>query len=444
MLHIARKYHELIIKAEGDRIPPTPRIGSEIQEARRRAEILLEQSLKILPNHRATYQALMDLFEDTDQTDQVAGVARRLLDIWPDDFETLQYLASHASKSGEPDVALALAIRAREVRPLDRQAIASEWAAHVVLARHHALHGRWDEGRAELATARRLDPALSGRAHFDARVAVFEMKANRSDLAAEIIAEALSQHPESASLRFAMAIEARRFELSPDEIARADTRWATELSGKARAESAGGMAEILDPILIGDVKYSDRDDHVRQVVEYIGRTTRLKYNRDGLNHVCNLLQQMPLQSELLLKLVKRGLKLFPDAPEFPMQMGMLELAKGPLRASVRLARGYLETALKLARPRAATDPRAALLIPEVERLLSGLNELSEGPMGFGGSFGYFDSLEDSMDSPDGVFEMLAGMLGRPSDPEDWPDGDDDDRPAPVPQPKKGKNSKRKR
>ena len=154
-----------------------------------------------------------------------------------------------------------------------------------------------------------------------------------------------------------MAIEARRFQLSKAAIGRAEARWAGELKKKVLGETAGALGDLLGAFLAGKIDYPGRDKHVGQVADYLRRTTRIKYTREDLTHACGFLGGVPKERELLEKLAKRGIKLFPDAPQFPLMLGSLEMEKGPYGADLRLARRHLDAALNWPYPWRRPTPR---------------------------------------------------------------------------------------
>ena len=84
------------------------------------------------------------------------------------------------------------------------------------------------------------------------------------------------------------------------------------------------------------------------------------------------------------KMVKRGLKLFPESPVFLMLAGSMELEKGPFAGNLTLARKHFEKALE--RAQASSDPKDAQLLPQIQESLSMLKDLTASPMGmpFGG------------------------------------------------------------
>jgi tetratricopeptide (TPR) repeat protein len=446
LTHQGQDWAGLALDLEGDDEGPRRSVDEEALEARRTAVSLLEESLALFPSHRATYQALLDAHEAGGQPEKAAGVAERLIKALPDDFDTLMFLTRHYFKRDEPARGLEFALRARKLKPLDPAVLMDEWACRVALARHLAIGARWDEARAELATAAGLKPDLAGSTHFAARKACLEIKAGATDAAKKIIDEAIDRLPEPTPVWLAMAIEARRFQLPPAEVDLYEARWQAAAPGKVRGETAGALADLLGGFLDGKITYPGRDEHVEQVIAYLRRTTRIKYNRrDDLAQAATFVGMVSGNADLAEKLAKRGLKLFPAAPEFPMMLGATEMAKGPFEANMGQVRKHFESALKLAQAEETTNPRAAAMIPKIKEALAAVNELFGGPM-MGMPF-----MGGSKGGPPGSFmDAFRAMMEEELDDDDFGPDDDDDggywgpSPAPLPAPRPKKKKKKKR
>ena len=404
--------------------PGPRRAEAEVTEARRRAVDCLEESLRLCPTLRDAHEALLDAYDAWGRADDAAAAAGRRLRAFPDDCDALVYLANHHYRRQEFARSLDFALRARALKPLDDAIVVREWAARVGLARDHALHGRWDDGRAEFAAAARLRPDLADGVHFLARRAALERKAGRPDRADELIAEAQGHLAEPTPLWLAIVIEANRFKLPKAERDHFEALWVNALPARCRGETAGALAELLGSFLAGDVAYPGRDGHVRQVVDYLRRTTRVKYRREDLAQVCSFLGMADAKGarELFEKQAKRGARLFPEAPEFPMMLGSIEMEKGPFRSNLGQARKHFSRALELAQALQAREPKAGAMLASIKDALSALDALSTGPMGF--PFGPMGG------PPADLFEMFETM-GFDADGPIEP-GDDDDAPAPAP------------
>lgn len=420
--------------------------GREVDAERERAIAFFEDALKRAPNHRPIYHALTNAYKGWDRPDDVAVVARRLLEKFPDDFDAVMLLATHHFKREEPDLALQYGRQARALKPLDEQADVSEWAIHLLRARVLALKGRWDDGRAEFEEAERLQPEKSQSLHVRARRAVFEFKAGQAERAESLIADTQVNLSEATPLWLTLLIESIRYKLPKPERERFESRWSIAQSKKVRSDTAGALAELMAAFVGDEVEYPGRAGHLKEVVAYLRRTTRIKYAYDDLSHVCSLLGLLPKEAALLQKLVARGIKLFPNSPLFLLLTGAIELEKGPYKGgNLRLAQSNLEKALKQAET--SSHPMDVRLLPQIRQTLSMLKDTSFnmvgmpfspfGPGSLPGGPG-IGSFRDFLDSLGDMFK------GGPDDDEF--DDEFDDEPLP-PLPRKtgsGRKVKRKK
>ncbi len=425
-----------LLAADYSRSGPVPRkIDAHALEARGRVVDCLQESLRLCPTLREAHEALMDAYEDWDRPDDAAEAARRRLQVLPDDFDASAYLSEHHFRRDEFAQALDYAQRARKLRPLDKDSVQNEWDARVALARDHALHGRWDEGRAEFEAAEGLHRVRSCGFSFLARRAALELKAGQAERAEAFLKEAQGLLVEPAPLWLAMLIEAGRFKLSQADRERFHADWVVALSKRCRGETAGAFAKLLGPFLADNVAFPGRDEHVRQVVDYLQRSMRTKYRCEDLIQVCSFLGLAAGGRDLFEKLAHRGLKLFPDALQFPVMLGSVAMEKGPRGANLTLARRHFQKALELAQAQQASEPKVAAMIPQIRKTLATLEELIPGPLGFlfnpFGSFGRPDAL------PPGLFEMLEDE-GYDLDELLGLEDDEDDPPAPATRPRRKK------
>lgn len=410
--HLARQY--LDDAAALDDLPfnrPGTRFDPETKDLRAPAVAWLEQALSLDPHRLETYLALRDAYLDWNQPDQVVKTVERLLLAFPDDFDSLVFLACDHFRRDEPASTLEYAQRAKRLRPLDGRVKSLETSAHISMARHHALKKRWNEGRAAFAAAEELDPQQRQDPRYLARKAVFEFKARQDEAAETWIREAESLLVEPTPLWFALLVESIRYKLPKPLRDRFSGLFQDALKKKVRGETAGALAELVNAYQVGKVEYPGRKTHLKQVVEYLRRTTRIKYLRPDLIHVCALLEQLPRERALLETLSKRGLKLFPDAPYFLWINAIRELNKGLYRGKVHLAGAQLRKALTLAET--SSDPLEILLVPRIKEGLSLHEDLSSIPPGFPffgggpkefGSANFFRMMEDLAEELDDMFD----------------------------------------
>lgn len=408
---------------------------NKVDEDLTRATKLFEESLALAPEHRPTYRCLMEAYDVSRKPDHAAAVARRLLVKFPDDLDALMFLASRHFDRDEPDQALEYARRARAIKPLDENAAELEWSIHIMRARHLALKERWEDARAEFAEAERQKPQSRQLLHVRARRAILELKASQAETAQDLIHQAQKDLPDPAPLWLALLIESIRYNLPRHERDRFEAHWIIALAGKVRGETAGAMADLMTAFVESKIDYPGRADHIKRIVGYLGRTNRTKYAHDDLEDVCFLLSLLPDQALCLEKMVKRGIKLFPDSPLFLTRAGALEFTKMKVgKGNPRTAIAHLKKARQIAE--ASNTPENARLLPKIREILSMLEDMSPGMPGFpfpgfgGGPFSGSGSrgLED-------FFEFLGEMIG--GDPFDEDDDDFiDDEPGPRPPPRK--------
>jgi tetratricopeptide (TPR) repeat protein len=407
---------------------PAKSLRQEAESLRVQAVACFNESLRLDPGNRSTHWELVQAQRARDRPEEAAAAAQRLLEQFPDDFETLDFLAGHHFGREEPEPALEYVLRARKLKPLDDAVARDEWGVRVLRARSLALQGRFEEGRAEFAAAESAFPALSRSLHCQARCAIFELKAGQNERGEAMIADLQESVSEPTALWLALLIEATRYKLPQADRGRFDARWTSAQSRKVRSETAGALADLMAPFAAGTVTYEGREAHVVQVLGYLRRTTRIKYRLDDLKKVCAFLGLHPKEQVLYAKLLARGQKLFPAAPTFLVLAGELEMSKGPFGGgNLTRARQLFEKALPLAE--ASTDPLEKKLVPAIQQGLSMIKDMDSGPLGlpfggFGGRSGPFPA------GPAGfarfVEEMARTMGIDPAELDEDEFDDDDD------------------
>jgi tetratricopeptide (TPR) repeat protein len=413
-----------------------PKDSKEIDRVRKRVIECLEQSIRLAPEHLPSYKLLVDTYEDWENPSGLEAAAKRLLAAFPDDLETLTLLATHYSGRNEPTVALPLVQRARKLKPLDHSLRELEWSIRIGLARLHALAQHFDEGRAEFKAAEELLPESRNEYFYLARKVIFEAKAGQAEASDQYLREAQAGLVEPTPLWLALSIEANRYRMTKATQDGYNQLWTKDLKKKCKSETAGEMASLLSTFLNTDIVYPGRDGHIKELITYLRRTTRLKYGREDVEHVCEFLSQVPKESGLLEKIVKQGLKHHPQSALLNFRAGLIEMSKGPYHMGDKGARPYLETALKLAE--ASTEPKETELLPQIKDVLTMLNEVSKRSA-FSSFFG------------EGPFSMPFMDFDDDDDDDDFDDNDEYDEFGPNPfslpvprQPAKKKATRKKK
>jgi Tfp pilus assembly protein PilF len=357
----------------------------EVAESMDRAKGYLEKCLALVPNYAPAYEVLATMYQAAGQPDQAAAAYRRALEHLPDDTDALTFLVQHDLTRNEPLEAQPYAQRLQRLKPLDKKVKALVWSTHVGAARWYARQQQFDRGRAEFDAADALLPDLSGDYDVLAHKAVFEMKAANADAARQLIERAQESLQEPTPLWLFLTIETTRYELPEAETWLYEKRWNDALKKKCAAATAGAMCKLMRAHLDTQQAYRCRADHVKRLLAYVRRCSRVKWRNEDLREVCEFLDRVK-ERKLLDKYVRKGQRQFPDAAYYHGRFGELELRRSPRRFNRNKVRKSLERAIELAA--ASNDPRDELVLEEAKRNLTFVKEAEQ--RGFRGPPSFFD------------------------------------------------------
>jgi tetratricopeptide (TPR) repeat protein len=386
--------------------------ASEVSRLRGDVFAALEESIKADPTYRAAYDQLIELRDSWKEPDEAAEAARRLLRAFPDDAPSLERLFQYHRRRDEPRELLDHIQRYQALKPLDTRFVGHESWARYALARHLAIDGRFDEGRQQLSLAEALDPEF-GRSYWGlARRAVCEMKAKQPERAGVYECEARATLSEPAPLHLVLAIEASRYRLPAVQVKQFNAALRADLTKKKSGVTAAKLAKIMHAYLQAEVTYPEFEGHMREVLSYVKRTSRVRYEAGDLTAVCHFLQATGGDPDLLSMLVRRGRRDFKQSPEFLMLSVTLQMPDVRSRKDMLRVRDDLRKALDLAK--AASTGRDPAAIANIERQLLLVEDLVENaPRGL--PFDPFTAFSS-------FFEEMANSFS--DDDEDDDDGDD--------------------
>jgi len=342
----------------------------EVAEEREQAVECLERSFNLAPSYASAYQVLASMYRSANEPDQAAMAHRRWLENVPDSLDAMLYLINYYLGEDEPAEARPLVERARALKPLDQHVAELAWSMHVAAARHYALHGSFDLGRREFDAADEVCPRKRGQQGILARRAALEFKAECGEAARDLIQQALDNLSEPAALWLEIIIETTRYEM-PNETVYYEKRWAEGLKRKCNGSAAGIMCRLLTAHLKLNREYVSRKSHVAQLVAYVRRCTRVKWELPDLRDACIFLDHVK-EAKLLAKFVNRGLKLFRDSPYFHFMAGQQETAKGPRRCRFDRAIKSFERAIELGQD--SNDPAVREVVEMAKYSLSFLED----------------------------------------------------------------------
>ncbi len=134
---------------------------------------------------------------------------------------------------------------------------------------------------------------------------------------------------EPTPLWLALLIESIRYRMTKATQKGYAKLWEADLKKKCRSETAGEMASLLDRVPWRPDRLRRPAGHIKKVVAYLQRTTRLNYRRDDIERVCEFLGHLQDKRICSRSCVKLGLKQHPDRPCLNFRAGLFETGKGP-------------------------------------------------------------------------------------------------------------------
>ncbi len=221
---------------------------------------------------------------------------------------------------------------------------------------------------------------------------MLEYKAGQDEQGDRYVQEAQDTLVEPAPLWLALLIESVRFKMPKATADRYAQLWDAELKKKKRSETAGAMAGLMRAFLASGTEYTGRATHIKRLVDYLKKTTTLKYRREDIERVVEFLGELlPKERATYEKLVQAGLRQHQDSVVLHLNAADLDLMRNA-RVDALLfggipqgARQHLETALRLAE--ASTDPNVTALLPTIRERLGSLEEVARAMDRFGPPFG---------------------------------------------------------
>ena len=355
-----------------------------LDEFQNRAVECFTKSLELAPDLLDVYKSLAALQLAGEQPEQAAETFCRLLERCPENLDALLFLAKHHAMRDEPLLSRPYALRALRLKPTSREIVQTAWSAHVGAARCFALKTQWDEGRREFEAADAVDPSARDKYYLLARRAIFELKARNLDLGEELVQRAQDRAHQPAAALFVLAVESIRYNLTGTARKGFERQWKSALKKRCSGGAAGQMCAIMTSYLIVDVDYPRRFDHLKHLLAYVRRCSRVKWEAEDLRQVCLFLDATSDRPELaytltlLDKCVRKGIGKFPNVPLFALLAGKVEMAKGPVECNRPYAIECFEQALELAKQ--SNDPESAYVIEQAQRQLTFLGEIGSRPL----------------------------------------------------------------
>jgi len=364
------------------------------EEAQAEAVECFENSLKLAPELLTAYQGLAEAFEEWGEPEQAAATHRRLVERFPENIESLLLLAAHYVKCDQPLTARDYILRAQRLKPLDAGIKSLVWAVHLGSARHHALAGRWDEGRAEFAAAEKVGGQQAEAHHLLVRRAALEFKAGDFGLAHRLLDRAWNELGESAPVWLLMTIESIRYALPKAMADEFEYRWLAAIKKSRPSPAVGEMCRIMLAHLTIDVNYAGWEYHVGHLLDCLRRCSRTRWQARDLRNVLEFLlywehrekkrEEGPRRrsapsdiAELLEDFADKARTKFPENAFFQFVAGEMEMREGPRECDREFVRDSFQRVVDLTE--GAKDPDSEQLAKRARENLHLLDEFKERP-----------------------------------------------------------------
>jgi tetratricopeptide (TPR) repeat protein len=378
--------------------------SSEIDEAEANALEHFNQCLTLAPTYEPGYVRLAGFHTDAARPQQAADVYQRWLQQVPDDSGALLLLGQHYIDCDQPLKAREFAERARQLKPLDKEVGDLLWRSYVNSARQFVRQGQFDQARDELATADRLQPGRADDYDMLARKAVVEVKAGRPKAARALLEQAQDVLAEPTALWLVMAIEGICVGLPNKETWLYEKRWQDALKRRCQSETAGLLCHLLHDQLLAPRPYGSCDQHVQVLLKYLKRCSRVKWQVEDLRNVCKFLETAK-EYVLLGKVVKRGVKAFPQSAFLHLSAALVGIASGSVLCGRHEVLEHLREAVQLGA--ASDDPRDKQIVEMAKKSETLFNQLPEHD--YHDDYEVDDDLDDDDEEFDDFMDHLEGI-----------------------------------
>jgi len=334
-----------------------------------------EQSIRRCPQLSETYQGLSMLHEKMGAPEKCATVLQRLLRQDLDHYFAHWWLATYHLGQENPHESEPHVEAVGRLKPRDSQTITLRWNQRVAMTRALTKAKQFEAARQELEQAAQSVPSGIQPYTVDILSAALEFKAKRSELGQQHLDAALTALDEPTAIWMQMSCTAARFGL-PREIKKGfDDHFKKAIKKKPTSQTAGRLTEFLIPFRVGDIGFSGRATQERLVTAYLQRAKRVRWVEEDLCQVCFFLEldaNPPARQELRERLVKTGLKKFPNSAKLHFIAGSLEMEKGPDHYDIDKTERHFQRVLELAEK--SVEPSEQQMVESTKHLLGVLED----------------------------------------------------------------------
>ena len=400
-----------------------------VELLRKQAEKHLRSALREYPQLLRAHRDLVKLYQDDDQPEKAVEAARRLLEHFPDHFDTLLWLANYFIEADQPADAEPYANRASGLRPRDSAVQTLLWHQRMGMLRQVTRKRKFDLAQTQLEEAFAAPPASVKPYTKDLLQATIQYKAKNNEAAETHLQAALGQVREPTAIWLMMHAYADRFGLPREVKNDFRDRFKAAIQKRLDSQTAGHIAGFLRDFVVRRVKYTGLATHQRLYVERLQRFKKVDWQLQDLRDVCEFLQSHDSYHTqgLRLRLLSEGLRRFPSDPLFPYLYALNRMHAGPYRTDYGDVVEHLERALELNKTAklrlsdaALEDAKQSLAAAQVARdmfssMMERLSELMGSDFDMGADD--WDDDDDDWDDEEDYEDDYGPSYGRAGSPQ---------------------------
>ncbi len=358
-------------------------------------EQCFRRALELAPDLLEAHENLIQWRRRAGQNAKAEQAARSLLEHFPDYPPTLEVLSDLLVEKDEYIEALELLRRAAKANPLNRDLRVKLVTVHMLAGRGYSLADRFDEARREYQAALSLEDPPEAYTILG-RWAASEYRAEQTERAEELIAQAKEKAPSVLTVAYLMLVESIRLKLDRSIKARFDKEFKAGLAEPATAASAAALVAWTSDLQESAVVYHGQKTQTKKVAAYVERAAGADFNESQMERVCGALVNLQLV-RAARRFLDAAVAKFPTNPFFLYWLADMSIIRNPGYGTVVEAKSMLETARRLAEALPPGARRDGLLqnIQESLDALAAANPFGMGymPDFFEGIFGGWDNDE---------------------------------------------------
>jgi tetratricopeptide (TPR) repeat protein len=360
------------------------------------AEQCFRHALELAPDLLEAHEGLIQLHRRAERNAKAEQAARRLLEHIPDHLPTLEALSDLLLERDEYAEALELLKQAVKTNPLNRDLRAKVGTAHLLAARGYTLTDHFEEARREYQAALNLEDPAEAYSVLG-RWTACEFRANQTERAEELLAQAKAKAPSALAVAYLMLVESVRLKLHRSLKGRFDREFKAGLEEPPTAASAAALVSLTRALMKSGVTYHGQKTHAKKVLAYVEKAAHADCTEAQMEQICTALVDLK-SVRAARRYLDAAVDKFPANPLFPYLLASTYMKGDVSRGAVWEVRPMLEKARRLAEAM-PPDARRDKLLHDIQERLNALAAANPFAMGFMPDF-FGRMFDDSYDDAD--------------------------------------------